>query len=159
MLDAELRDDRNCSEHLAVALDVVAVRILQYLPRLESPVDCLVARSHTGLLPLIFDRVAGIERTLDLVRCTDVSIVGLDALAGLEEVAEDLVEDLDVRPCTCGVWTIDPNEIPPENTYPDLIPQGRLPRILVGGEGVPFCRHPCLGDAKVRSVDGHETIV
>jgi hypothetical protein len=29
----------------------------------------------------------------------------------------------------------------------------------VGGEGVPFCRHPCLVDAKVRSVDGHETIV
>jgi hypothetical protein len=76
MLDAELRDDRNRSEHLAVALDVVVVRILQYLPRLESPVDCLVARSHMGLLCLILHWVARIERALDLVRCTDVSIVG-----------------------------------------------------------------------------------
>ena len=142
-----------------MAHDVVAVRILQYLPRLESPVDCLVARSHTGLLRLVSDGIAGIVWALDLVRCTDVSIVGLDALAGLEEVAEDLVEDLDVRPGTCGVWTIDPNEIPPENTHPDLVPKGGLPRILVGSEGVPLRHRPCLGDPKVRPVDGHQAII
>ncbi len=142
-----------------MAHDVVAVRILQYLPRLESPVDCLVARSHTGLLRLVLDGVAGIVRALDLVRCTDISIVSLNALARLKEVAEDLVEDLDVRPGTCGVRTIDPNEIPPENTHPDLVPKGGLPGLLVGSEGVPLRRRPCLGDAKVRPVDCHETIV
>ncbi len=142
-----------------MAHDVVAVRILQHLPSLESPVDCLMARSHTGLLWLVLHWVAWVERALDLVRCTDISIVGLDPLARLEEVAEDLVEDLDVRPGTCGVWTIDLNEIPPENTHPDLVPQCRLPRVLVRSEGVPLCRRPCLGDAKVRAVDGHQTIV
>jgi hypothetical protein len=142
-----------------VAPDVVAVRILQYLPRLESPVDCLVARSHTGLLRLVLDAIAWIVGALDLVRCTDISIVGLDPLTRLEEVAEDLVKDLDVRPGTCGVRSIDPDEIPPKNTHPDLVPQGRLPRILVGREGVPLGRRPCLGDAKVRPVDGHQAIV
>jgi hypothetical protein len=78
MLDAELRDDCNCSEHLTMVLDVVAVRIFLYLPCLELPFDCLVARSHRELLRLVFDGVARIERALDLVRCTDISIVGLD---------------------------------------------------------------------------------
>ena len=138
MLNAELRDDCDSSEDLAVAPDVVAVGVFEDLPCLEASVDSLVARSHTGLLWLVLDGVTWVVRTLDLVGCTNVSVVSLDALTWFEELAEDPVADLNIRPQTSWVWTVDPYQLPPENTHPDLVPEGGFSRILVGGEGVPF---------------------
>ncbi len=45
------------------------------------------------LHPLVFLWVARVVRALYLVGSTDIAIIGLDSLAGLKEVTEDLVEN------------------------------------------------------------------
>jgi len=128
ILDADLRDDCNRSEDFAMARQVMAVGVLEDLPHLEMSVDPLVAVPCAGLHSLVGDRVARVVWALDLVGGPDVlAVVGLDALALLEEVAEDLVKDLDVRPPTGGVRSIDPHEVTPEDTHPDLVSEGGLP--------------------------------
>jgi len=127
ILDANLRDDHNRSEDFAMARQDVAVGVLEDLPRLEMSVDCLVAVSCAGLHSLVGDGAARVVWALDRVGGTDEAVVGLDVLALLEEVAEDLVKDLDVRPRTGGVLSIHLHEVTPEDTHPDLVSEGGLP--------------------------------
>ena len=127
ILDADLRDDRNCSEDFAMARQVMAVGVLENLPHLETSIDCLVAVPCTGLHSLVGDGVAWVVRALDLVGGANVAIVGLDVLALLKEVAEDLVKDLDVRSRTGRVRSIDPHKVTPEDTHPNLVSEGGLP--------------------------------
>ena len=87
---------------------VVAVRVLEYPPRLEASVDCLVVISCTGLHPLNFLWVARVVRALYLVGGTNIAVIGLDSLAGLEEVTEDLVENNNVSEASSWVGTLDP---------------------------------------------------
>ena len=113
-------------------------------------------------LPLhcqVRDGVDVVLGALDLVGVPAVAVVGLDALAGLEEVREDGVKYLDVGPLTGGVGSLDPNELAREDVDAKLVAEGGLPRVLVGTEGVPLLRDPLLLDAKVGAVDCHETIV
>ena len=42
-----------------------------------------------------------------------VAIVGFNALIPFEEVGEDGIKKLDVRPCAIGVGTLDPDKVPP----------------------------------------------
>ena len=65
--------------------DVVAVRLLEYPPRLEAPIDCLVVIPCVGLHPLVFHWVAGIVRALDLVGGANISVVSLYPLTRLED--------------------------------------------------------------------------
>ncbi len=139
--------------------DVVAVDLGQDAPGLEASVYRLVTRADVGLLPLVGDGVTGVVGAFNLVGGANVAVVGFDALAGLEEVTQDLVEDLDVVEGAGGVGALYPNEVPPEDTHPDLVSEGRLPRVLVGREGVPPDRSPRLRDPEVRPVDGHEAVV
>jgi hypothetical protein len=127
ILDADLRDVHNRSEDFAMARQVMAVGVLEDLPRLETSVDRLVAVPCAGLHSLVGDGVARVVRALDLVGGANVAVVGLDMLALLEEVAEDLVKDLDVRPRTGRVRSIDLHEVTPEDTHPDLVSEGGLP--------------------------------
>ena len=139
--------------------DVVAVRLLEYPPRLEAPVDCLVTIPCAGLHPLVFCWVAGIVRALDLVGGANISVVSLDPLTRLEEVAEDLVKNSNIIKASGWVGTLDPYQVAPYNTYPDLVAEGRLPCLLVGGEPVPrFCLS-CLWDPEIGPVDGHQAVV
>ena len=62
ILDADLRDDRNRSEDFAMARQVVAVGVLEDLPRLEMFVDRLVAVPCAGLHSLVGDGVARVVR-------------------------------------------------------------------------------------------------
>ena len=70
--------------------------MLEYPPRLEAPVDCLMAIPCAGLHPLVFHWVARIVQALDLVGGANISVVSLDPFTRLEEVAEDLVKDSNV---------------------------------------------------------------
>ena len=72
-----------------------------------------MAIPSAGLHPLIFRWVARIIRALDLVGGTDVAIVGLDALALLKEVAEDLVKNSNINKASGWVGTLDPYQVPP----------------------------------------------
>jgi hypothetical protein len=67
--------------------DVVAVRLLEYPPRLEAPIDCLVAIPCVGLHPLVFHWVAGIVRALDLVGGANISVVSLEVRRTLLKIA------------------------------------------------------------------------
>ena len=80
--------------------------MLEYPPRLEAPIDCLVAIPCAGLRPLVFHWGAGIVRALDLVGGANISIVSL-------EVAEDLVKNSHVVEASGWVGTLDPNQVPP----------------------------------------------
>ncbi len=124
--------------------DVVAVRLLEYPPRLEAPVDCLMMIPCAGLHPLVFHWIAGIVRALDLVGGANISGVSLDPLTRLEEVAEDLVKNSNVVEASGWVGTLDPNQVHQNNTYPDLVAEGRLERVLVGGKPVPRLCLSCL---------------
>jgi len=127
ILDADLCDDRNRSEDFAMARQVMVVGVHEDLPHLETSVDRLVAVPCTGLHSLVGDGVVRVVWALDLVGGADIAIVGLDALTLLKEVAEDLVKDLDVRPRTGRVRSIDPHEVTLEDTHPDLVSEGGLP--------------------------------
>ena len=90
---------------------------------------------------------------------TDIAVVGLDALVRLEEVAEDLVENSNIIKASGWVGTLDPYQVPPYNTYPNLLAEGRLPRVLVGGEPVPRLCLSCLRDPEISPIDGHQAVV
>jgi hypothetical protein len=61
-------------------------------------------------------------------------IVGFDALAGIEPVVQDLVEDFDIIEQSRRVRALYPHEVPAQNAHPNLILEGRLARILVAGK-------------------------
>ncbi len=90
----------------------------------------------TGLYPLVLDGVARVVWALDLVRGANIAIVGLDAFASLEKLPKDLVEDLDVSEPRGWIGTLDPHQVPTQNTYPDLVSEGGLACLLVGGKPV-----------------------
>ena len=114
-----------------------------------------MSRSNTRLHPLVCDWVARVVRAFDLVGGAHVAVVGLDALARVEEVPKDLVEDLDVRLFPSGVRTLDPHQVPAQNANPNLVSACGLPRVLVGRECVPPDRGPRLRDPKIGPVVGH----
>jgi len=91
-----------------------------------------VAIPCAGLHPLIFHRVARIVRALDLVGGTNVAVVGLDALALLEEIIK----------ASGWVGTLDPYQVPPYNTYPILVAEDGLPRVLVQAKAFPVFASP-----------------
>ncbi len=90
--DGKLCHYFNRCKNLTVPSFGVAVRVLEYSPRLKVVVDCLMAIPCTGLHPLVSHWVARIVQALDLVSGVNISIVSLDPLTQLEEVVEDLVK-------------------------------------------------------------------
>jgi hypothetical protein len=124
VIDGKLRDDHNRPKDFAVTSDVVAIDLGQDAPGLEASVYRLVTRTDAGLHPLVGGRIAGVVGALHLVDAADVAIVGFDALARIEPVAQDLVKDLDVIERSCGVRALYPHEVPAQNAHPDLVSEG-----------------------------------
>ena len=122
--DGKLHHYCNHPKNLAVPSDVVVVPVLEYPPCLEVSIDCLVAIPCAGLHPLIFHRVARIVWALDLVGGANISVVSLDTLTWLKEVAEDLVKNSNVVEASGWVGTLEPYQLPPYNTYPNLVTEG-----------------------------------
>ncbi len=88
-----------------------------------------------------------------------MALVGLDPLARLNEVTQNLVKDFNVSILTCRVWTLDPNQVPREDVDAQLVAKGGLPRVFVGHKGVPLLRDSLLRDSEVGSVNGHRAVV
>ena len=135
------------------------VHLLKDASILEAAVEGFMARPGRRLHPQILGGVAVVLRTLDLVRAANVAVVGLDALARLEEVREDVVKDLDVRPSAGRVGSRDPHQIPGKDVNPELVLERGLARILVGTKEAPLLCNPLLLDTVVGTVDRHQTIV
>ncbi len=66
--------------------DVVAVHLLQDAPIFKAPVKRFVARPHCTLHPKVLCQVAVIVGALNLIGMPHVAVVGLNALARLQEV-------------------------------------------------------------------------
>ncbi len=64
-----------------------------------------------------------------------------------------------VVPCTCGVWSLNPNQIPCKDVHPKLVAKRGLARVLVGTKEVPLPCRTLLLDAEVGAVDCHQTII
>ena len=107
----------------------------------------------------ILSAITVVEGALDLVRVPHVAVVGFHALARQEVAGEGVQEDLDVRPGAGGIRPLYPDKISLEDIDPQLIPERRLARKLMGAEDVPLLGGPLLLDAEVGAVDCHETIV
>jgi hypothetical protein len=60
---------------------------------------------------------------------------------------------------TGSVWPLDPHQVPCEDVHTQLIAQGRLPRVLMGTEGVPLCHNSLVEDAEVCAIDCHCAVV
>ncbi len=88
-----------------------------------------------------------------------VALVGLDPLARLEEVPQNLVENFNVGLLTSRVWPLNPNQVPREDVDAQLVAKGGLPCVFVGRKGVPLLRNSLLRDSEVGSVDGHCAVI
>jgi hypothetical protein len=80
-------------------------------------------------------------------------------LARLEEATQNLVYHFHVGILTSRVWPLNSNQVPCEDVHPQLVPQGGLPRILVGRKGIPLLRDSILGDAKVRPISTYGAVI
>ena len=83
--------------------DAVSVHLLKDAPILEVAVEGFMVRPSRQLHPQILGGVAVFVWTFHLVRTANVAVVGLDALAQLEEVGEYAVKDLDFHPSASRV--------------------------------------------------------
>ena len=155
IVDGELRNCRAGAENFPVVPDVVPKDLGENPPLLESPNERLVTPPDAPLHRQVLNGIHSIFWTFDFVRMPAVAVIGLDLLAGLEEVHENGIKDFYDWPLTGWVGSLDPHKLALEDVHPELIAQGELPHVLVGTEGIPFLRDPLLWDAKVRPVDGH----
>ena len=93
IVDGELRNGRAGAKNFPVAPDVVAVDLGENPPVLQPPIKCLVTRPDAPLHLEVLGGVGVVLGALHLVRVPAVAVVGLDSLAGLEEVRENGGED------------------------------------------------------------------
>ncbi len=133
-----------------MATNIVPKNLRVNSPIFETTVDRLVPRPHPCLHRQLLSRGDVIEWALYLVGVPMVAVIGLDAFIPLEEVGEDGVKNLDVRPLAGGVRTLNPDEVTPPYVDAQLVPQGGLAGILVGCEGVPLLCLPLLGVSESR---------
>ena len=118
-----------------------------------------MTRPHPPLHRPILRRICVVPWAFDFVRVAAVPLVGLDPLARLEEITQNLVKNDNVGILTGRVRPLDPYQVPREDVDPQLVAKGGLPRILMGREGVPLRRGSLLWDAEVGSVHGHRAVV
>ena len=72
---------------------------------------------------------------------------------------QDFVKYFYISVHTHWVGTLDPHQVPPQDTHAQLIAEGGFPCVLVGCKCIPYCCHPLLGDTEVSPIDCHETVV
>jgi hypothetical protein len=114
------------------------VHLLKDAPILEAAVEGFVVRPGRRLHPQILGGVAVVVRAFHLVRAANVAIVGLDALARLEEVREDVVKDLDVCPLAGRVESRPHTKFPARMSIPSLYWSADLPPYLWEPKRFPF---------------------
>ena len=139
--------------------DVVAENLGENPPGLQPPIQRLVPRPYPPLHCPIFCRIHVVPGAFDFVGVAGVALVGLDPLAWLKEVTQNLVKDFNVSILVCRLGTLDPHQVPCKDVYPQLVPQGGLPCVFVGCKSVPLLCGSLLQDLEVGSIDGHRAVV
>ena len=121
IVDGELRNGRAGAKNFPVAPDVVAVDLGENPPVLQPPIKHLVTCPDAPLHLEVLGGVGVVLGALHLVRVPTVAVVGLDSLAGLEEVRENGGEDLDVRPLTSRGGSFDSYKLSRKDVHPKLV--------------------------------------
>ena len=120
----------------------------------------LVTHPCPTLHPPILRRIYVVPRALDLVRVTTVALIGLDPLAWLKEVPQNLAENFYVSELTSKVGTLNPHQVPhQDHVDAQLEAEGGLPCILVGRKGVSLLYKSLLRDSEVCTIHGHCAVV
>ncbi len=116
-------------------------------------------RPHPPLHCPLLSQIPHILGTLNFVGVSNVSLICLDLLPRIQEMTQNFVEYFNIGVLTCGVGTLDPHQVPPQDTHAQLAAEGGLPGILAGRKCVPFCHHPLLGDTEVSPINCHKTVI
>jgi hypothetical protein len=153
--NGELADHGARPKNAPVQPNVVAEYLPEDAPKFEATVKGLVTRPHASLHLQLLHRVAIVVGALYFFGVPHIAVVGFHPLAWLEKVGEFVEKNLNVRPGAGGVGSADPDQIPRENIYAELVAERGLACIFVGTKWVPPHRGPLLLDAEVRPVDGH----
>jgi hypothetical protein len=96
----------------------------------------------------ILQQIGGICQTFTLSGCPAYPLLSA-------KVAQHLIKDFNVGVLTSRVGALNPHQVPPQNTHPQLVAEGRLPCKLVGGGSILLCRSPLLGNLGVHPIDCH----
>jgi hypothetical protein len=118
-----------------------------------------VTRSHPPLHCPLLCLIAHILWTLDFVGVPDVPLVGLNLLPRVQEMMQYFVKYFDISLLTRGVGTLDPHQVPPQDTHAQLVAEGGFPHVLVGCKCIPICCMHLLRDTEVSSIICHETVI
>ncbi len=118
-----------------------------------------MTRPYPPLHCPIFRRIHIVPGAFDFVGVAVVALVGIDPLARLKEVPQNLVENFNVGILTSRVWSLNPNQVPREDVDAQLVVKGGFPRVFVGCKGIPLLRDSLLRDSEVSSVDSHCAVV
>jgi hypothetical protein len=103
--------------------------------------------------------IAHILGALDFVRVSDLPLICLDSLPRVQEMMQNFVEYCNIIVLNRRVGTLDPHQVPPQDTHAQLVAEGGFPSIVVGRKCIPFCRSPLLGDTELSRIDCHETVL
>jgi hypothetical protein len=132
-----------------VPSDVVVIRLLEYPPRLEATVDCPVAIPCGDCIPSFSTGLHGLSGHLILSAARTYPLS-----ASTRSPGSRIVKTSNVVEASSWVGTLDPYQVPPYKTYPDLVAEGRLVRVLVICKPVPLLHFSCLWDPEIGPVDG-----
>jgi hypothetical protein len=75
---------------------------------------------HPPLHPPLIRQIPHILGTLDFVGLSKVPLFGLNSLPRVQEMTQNFVEDFDISVLTHRVGTLDPHQIPPQDTHASL---------------------------------------
>ena len=134
--------------------NVMPIDLFQYTPRFESTVDGFLSVPN----PLLHEEgdllISKTSWTLDIARrTTNESIVCLHALIGLEMAHKGVSEYIDIRPISTRKRTIDPHNIPSQDTKSYFITESRLLE-LVAIEG-----RMVVSNLEVSSINCTKTVI
>jgi hypothetical protein len=142
ILDGVLRYHHACPENIAVPHNVMPVDLGEDPPIFKPPILHLMTRPHPPLHCPLLRRSVHILWTLDIVGVSDVPLVNLDSLPWVQEMMQFFVEYFDICVLTHGVRTLDPHQVPPQDTHAQLIAEGGFPCILRDANAFPFVAIP-----------------
>jgi hypothetical protein len=104
---------------------------------------------HPPLHCQLLRRITHILGRLDFVGVSNVPLVCLNSLPWVQKMMQNFVEYFDIHELTRGVGTLDPHQVPPQDTHAQLVVEGGFPCIFVDVNQFPFVAAPFWGTQKL----------
>jgi len=130
VLQSKLCDDSNCSENIAMVVQVVSVLLFQAFKLLEPAIHSFMAFARIGSLlmgiPLSFQR----QWCSDEHAFTIVSIISLHLFTRCKPCKQFAPKNSQIRESTTRKGTINPNNMASSDAHTDLIPDARTVELV-----------------------------